>query len=268
MNNTEQIEEKPVISDDETTAKNIETVLNKIEGVLEKRFSHKNPKQFLNSFFKAVSNPWLPCAYGYEHYLYEFMNFCERCCDNVISDDNCCRFSCNICDDSYICCGFSGYNEYEEHCDCKGKFCCENCCDCEHKVQISPELTNFHQVLDFFIKRFKKRFKNQFNKECKDSIIYNNTGMTKQTFSRIKNNAVKQPTTESILQLALGMKLTWLETLVLADSASILNELREGVGNTVLTAIFSGNYDIDDINEELESKYGKTLGFKVMEAQQ
>ena len=89
--------------------------------------------------------------------------------------------------------------------------------------------------------------------------------MTKQTFSRIKNNDVKQPTTESILQLALGMKLTWLETLVLADSASILNELREGVGHTVLTAIFSDNYNIYDINEELDSKYGKALGFKVRE---
>ena len=265
MNNTEQLEEKPVIVDDATREKNIETVLNKIDGVWEKRFSHKNPTNFLNSFFKAVSNPWLPCAYGYEHYLYEFVNFCERCCDNVICDDNSCELSCNICDDSYTCCGFSGYNEYEKYCDCKGKACCENCCDCEHKVQISPELTNFHQVLDFFLKRFENRFENQFNKKGKLSIIYNKIGMTKQTFYRIKNGEIRHPTTESILQLALGMKLTWLETLVLADSASILNELREGVGNTVLTAILRGNYNIIDINEELDSKYGKTLGFKVRE---
>lgn len=260
MNNTEQIEEKTVISDDATEAKNIETVLNKIDGVWEKRFSHKNPTHFLNSFFKAVSNPWLPCAYGYEHYLYEFINFCERCCDNVICDDNCCELSCEICDDSYSCCGFSGCNEYEKYCDCKGKFCCENCCDCEHKVQISPELTNFHKVLDFFIKRFEK--------EGKDSIIYNKIGMTKQTFYRIKNGETRHPTTESILQLALGMKLTWLETLVLSDSASILNELREGFGHTVLTEIVSGNYNIYDINKELDSKYGKALGFKVREQQQ
>ena len=115
----------------------------------------------------------------------------------------------------------------------------------------------FSDVLDMFITRY-------LNQGNKLSEIYKNAGMSKQTFSRIRSGRIEHPTLDSILQLAVGMRLSWLDLLVLTDAAGYMNELREKRGEIVFSALIDENYNIDNINEKLWAECGTTLGFKVL----
>lgn len=119
---------------------------------------------------------------------------------------------------------------------------------------ILKEIRPFSEILDVFINR-------HIEQGGKISDIYKKAGMNKQTFSRIRSGQIERPTLDSILQLSIGLRLSWLDMLVLTDSAGYLNELREKTGNVVFGSIVNQNYDIDSINEQLWQRYGKTLGF-------
>ena len=118
---------------------------------------------------------------------------------------------------------------------------------------------SFSEVLDRFIVRYIDGGKKTGSKN-KLSDIYKNSCMNKQTFSRIRSGKIAQPTFDSVMQLALGMKLSWLDLLILLDSSGHIGELREKMGHIVFEEIIHENYNIDRINEKLYASCGRTLG--------
>lgn len=115
---------------------------------------------------------------------------------------------------------------------------------------------SFQQFLDVLIYHHVARGQ-------KISDIYKNSGMNKETFSRIRSGKIVRPEFKSVLQLVLGLKLPWLYALILIDTAGYTSEIRTSVGITVFESIVHGNYSIDDINEKLWSECKETIGFTV-----
>lgn len=118
---------------------------------------------------------------------------------------------------------------------------------------------SFSDVFDRFIVRYIEDGKKTGSKN-KLSDIYKNSCMNKQTFSRIRSGKIAQPTFDSVMQLALGMKLSWLDLLILLDASGHIGELREKMGHIVFEEIIHENYNIDRINEKLYAVCGRTLG--------
>ena len=120
-------------------------------------------------------------------------------------------------------------------------------------INTNTECASFFSSLGYNIQDF-------INEGHKISEIYKNANMTKQTFSRIRSAQIAHPSFESVLQLAIGLKMQDTRAIELADSLGYEKELSSDACKIVLKHLENKNYDIEEINKELFEKCGIKLG--------
>ena len=91
------------------------------------------------------------------------------------------------------------------------------------------------------------------------SEIYNKAGITKQHFSKIKNNPDYQPTKNTALALAVALNLTLEETEDLIGRAGFTLSKSSKSDLVVEYFIKEKIYDVDEINYNLDSRGFETL---------
>lgn len=120
---------------------------------------------------------------------------------------------------------------------------------------------SFNDTLEFFIEEFRLR-KNKVSQIYKNTQINGSGGLSKQTFSKIRNNKDSKfhPEKENVFLLAIGMGLNLEETETLLSSAGYVFDEKSEVDMIVKEFIKKRNYNIEDIENELFEKTGKCLG--------
>lgn len=127
------------------------------------------------------------------------------------------------------------------------------------KLSITPKIIEtkrtFKETLEFYISNYS------LNGIADVSLIYKNCGMSKQNFSKIRSSKNKNyhPHKETVIQLAIGMRLTLAQTETLLSSAGFIFEEGNPVDRIVKQHISNQDYDIDKINDEIWKATGKSL---------
>lgn len=127
------------------------------------------------------------------------------------------------------------------------------------KLSIQPKVIEqqrtFKETLEFYITSFS------MNGLGDISLIYKNGGLSKQQFSKIRSskNLNYRPHKETVIQLAIGMRLTFAQTETLMASAGFIFEEKNPLDKIVKNHLVNLDFDIDAINDEVWKKTGKSL---------
>ena len=115
------------------------------------------------------------------------------------------------------------------------------------KPQIIEEKHTFLETLEFYISAFT------LNGLADQSQIYKSCGISKQLFSKIRSNRKNtyHPHKETVLQLAIGLRLTLAQAESLMESAGYIFEEKNPVDEIFKEHITKLDYDIMKINEEI-----------------
>ncbi len=121
--------------------------------------------------------------------------------------------------------------------------------------KIFKEKRTFSDTLEFYISTVS------LNGLADISLIYKNCGISKQHFSKIRSNrkSTYHPRKETVLQLAIGLRLTLAQTENLLESAGYIFEEKNIVDEIFKKHIANLDYDIMVINEEIWKKTGKAF---------
>ena len=123
---------------------------------------------------------------------------------------------------------------------------------------------NMDILLESFLKSTEKTFSEMLmaiieRKGKKNSDIYNKAGITKQHFSKIKNNPDYTPTKNTALALAVALNLTLEETEDLIGRAGFTLSKSNKKDLIVKYFIKEKIYDVDEINYNLDIRGFETL---------
>lgn len=127
------------------------------------------------------------------------------------------------------------------------------------KVSIRPktleEKHTFSETLEFYIRTFS------LDGLAAPSLIYKKCGISKQLFSKLRSNqkSTYHPHKETVLQLAVGLRLTLSQTENLLESAGYIFEEKNPTDEIFKKHIKNLDFDIMAINEEIWKKTGKPL---------
>jgi len=115
------------------------------------------------------------------------------------------------------------------------------------KPKIIEEKHTFLETLEFYISAFT------LNGLADQSQIYKSCGISKQLFSKIrsKRKSTYRPHKETVLQLAIGLRLTLAQAASLLESAGYIFEEKNLVDEIFKEHITKLDYDIMKINEEI-----------------
>lgn len=125
-----------------------------------------------------------------------------------------------------------------------------------------PEGLSFNDTLDFFISKFTDGGLKDSSTIYKNTTIDGSGGMSKQTFSKIRNNkkADYRPTKKNVFLLAIGMNLNIEESEILLKSAGYSFDEKSEFEQIVKGFIRAQNYDMEQIEDALYEKTEDTLG--------
>ena len=127
------------------------------------------------------------------------------------------------------------------------------------KLSITPQIIEekhtFLETLEFYISAFT------LNGLTDQSQIYKKCGISKQLFSKIRSNrkSTYRPHKETVLQLAIGLRLTFAQTESLLENAGYIFEEKNLIDSIFKEHITKLDYDIMAINEEIWEKTGKAF---------
>lgn len=125
-----------------------------------------------------------------------------------------------------------------------------------------PEGLSFNDTLDFFISKFTDGGLKDSSTIYKNTTVDGSGGMSKQTFSKIRNNkkADYRPTKKNVFLLAIGMNLNIEESEILLKSAGYSFDEKSEFEKIVKGFIRAQNYDMEQIEDALYEKTEDTLG--------
>lgn len=125
-----------------------------------------------------------------------------------------------------------------------------------------PEGLSFNDTLDFFISKFTDGGLKDSSTIYKNTTVDGSGGMSKQTFSKIRNNkkADYRPTKKNVFLLAIGMNLSIEESEILLKSAGYSFDEKSEFEKIVKGFIRAQNYDMEQIEDTLYAKTREMLG--------
>lgn len=125
-----------------------------------------------------------------------------------------------------------------------------------------PEGLSFNDTLDFFISKFTDGGLKDSSTIYKNTTVDGSGGMSKQTFSKIRNNkkADYRPTKKNVFLLAIGMNLNIEESEILLKSAGYSFDEKSEFEKIVKGFIRAQNYDMEQIEDTLYAKTREMLG--------
>lgn len=128
------------------------------------------------------------------------------------------------------------------------------------KSDISLEYKSFLELFDFYVQKYWERFPKN-----KQSDIYRDAGLSKQTFSKIRSNRKSdyRPKKDTIIQLSLGLKLTKAETENLLQSAGYSFSEKDKKDIEIKKLLDEKNYDLFDWSNRIYKVSGKIF-FKTL----
>lgn len=114
--------------------------------------------------------------------------------------------------------------------------------------EIPQEHQPFCERFDWYMQKYFERFPNN-----KQPDVYKSAGLSKQTFSKIMSNrkADFRPKKDTVIQLALGLKLTLNETEDLLQSAGYAFSERDKKDAEIKSLLSEQNYKLFDWNERI-----------------
>ena len=126
-------------------------------------------------------------------------------------------------------------------------------------ISISPKLIeekrSFLKTFEFYLSNYS------LNGLADISLIYKRGGMSKQTFSKIRSNDNDDyhPQKVTVLQLAIGLRLTLPQTESLLSSAGYVFDEKKTADRIIKEHIKNRDFDINKINEEIWKETGKSF---------
>lgn len=126
--------------------------------------------------------------------------------------------------------------------------------DGEHYDQIPVEQKSFIESFSWYRQKYFERFPDMQNVD-----IYRDAGLTKQTFSKIisKRKSDYRPKKETVISLAVGMKLSKNEAEDFLRSAGYVLSKSDNTDLLIKRLLSSENYDIFDWNNRIYESTGK-----------
>ncbi len=123
----------------------------------------------------------------------------------------------------------------------------------------------FIERLEWYIQKYQKK-----NPKSKPSDIYKAGGITRQTFSKIisKRNDDFHPTKDTVIKLALGLKLTLNETEDLLQSSGYAFSEKNKTDVEIKNLLSIGDYNILNWNDKIFSKTGELFFKTVIESEE
>lgn len=125
-----------------------------------------------------------------------------------------------------------------------------------------PEGLSFNDTLDFFISKFTDGGLRDSSTIYKNTTVEGSGGMSKQTFSKIRNNKKSdyRPAKKNVFLLAIGMNLNIEESEILLKSAGYSFDEKSEFEKIVKGFIRAQNYDMEQIEDTLYAKTREMLG--------
>lgn len=120
---------------------------------------------------------------------------------------------------------------------------------------------SFGETFDFYMKKYLERFPDKKNPD-----IYKAAGLDKRRFSKMlssRNDPDYRPRKETVIALALGLRLSLAESEDLLQSAGCILSPRDKVDMKIQSFFAAGNYNIFDLNNSIYESTGR-LFFKSM----
>ncbi len=133
------------------------------------------------------------------------------------------------------------------------------------KDEIPQKHQSFCERFDWYMQKYWER-----NPENKQSDIYKAAGLSKQTFSKIMSNrkADFRPKKDTVIQLALGLKLTINETEDFLQSAGYAFSERDKKDTEVKNLFCEQNYKLFDWNDRIYEVTGKIFFKALIESEE
>lgn len=124
------------------------------------------------------------------------------------------------------------------------------------KSEIPEEHQNFNERFNYYMQKYFERYPAN-----KNSNIYNAAGISKQSFSKILSSRRDdfRPKKETVIQLAIGLKLTLDETEDLMQSSGYTFSTRERKDLEMKKLLSEENYNIHEWNSRIYEITGKAL---------
>ena len=124
-------------------------------------------------------------------------------------------------------------------------------------ISIRPNLIeekrSFLETFEFYLSNYS------LSGLADTSLVYKNCGMSKQTFSKIRSSDrdTYHPKKTTVLQLAIGLRLTIAQAESLLNSAGYVFDEKKAADRIIKEHIKSRDFDIHKINEEVWKGTGK-----------
>ena len=133
------------------------------------------------------------------------------------------------------------------------------------KDDIPQKHQSFCERFDWYMQKYREHFPDN-----KQSDIYKAAGLSKQTFSKIMSNRKQdfRPKKDTLIQLALGLKLTINETEDLLQSAGYAFSERDKKDTEVKKLLSEHNYELFDWSDRIYAVTGKVFFKALVESEE